>query len=272
MRVFGCIAYAHVDNGKLEPRTIKCIFLGYKSGVKGSKLWNPKTQKVFISKNVIFNETAMLHDVSSTDVPIESEQQSTIQHPTVQVEQVIGSTSDKENVDAHDEPAFDDEHVTPNQPVVQPSWNLARDRVRRGVSKPPSRLIDECNIVSYALSVAEEIEGNAEPSSYSEAIISGDSNKWTIAMHDEMESLEKNGTWDLVKLPREKKPIRCKWVFKRKEGISPNDEARYKARLVAKGYSQIPGIDFNEVFSPVVKHSAIHTLLSIVSMHDYELE
>jgi hypothetical protein len=42
--------------------------------------------------------------------------------------------------------------------------------------------------------------------------------------------------------------------------------------LVAKGYSQIPVIDFNDVFSPVVKHSTIHTLLSIVAMHDYELE
>ena len=63
-RVFGCTAYAHVDNGKLEPRAVKCIFLGYKSGVKGFKLWNPQTQKVVISRNVIFNESAMLHDVS----------------------------------------------------------------------------------------------------------------------------------------------------------------------------------------------------------------
>ncbi len=34
LRVFGCTAYAHVDNGKLEPKAIKCIFLGYPSGVK----------------------------------------------------------------------------------------------------------------------------------------------------------------------------------------------------------------------------------------------
>jgi len=80
LRVFGCTAYAHVDNGKLEPRAVKCIFLGYKSGVKGFKLWNPETQKVVISRNVIFNESAMLHDVTSTNVPVESEQHATIQH------------------------------------------------------------------------------------------------------------------------------------------------------------------------------------------------
>ena len=38
LRVFGCTVYAHVDNGKLEPGAIKCLFLGYGSGVKGYKL------------------------------------------------------------------------------------------------------------------------------------------------------------------------------------------------------------------------------------------
>ena len=87
-----------------------------------------------------------------------------------------------------------------------------------------------------------------------------------------MESLEKNGTWDLVKLPKDKKHVHCKWIFKRKEAMSPSEPARYKARLVAKSYSQISDIDFNDVFSPVVKHSSIRTLLSIVAMRDYELE
>jgi transposase InsO family protein len=46
LRVFSCTTYAHVDNGKLEPKSIKCIFLDCQSGVKGYKLWNPQTQKL----------------------------------------------------------------------------------------------------------------------------------------------------------------------------------------------------------------------------------
>ena len=62
LRVFGCTAYAHVDNGKLEPRAIKCLFLGYGSGVKGYKLWNPETKKTFMSRSVVFNESVMFND------------------------------------------------------------------------------------------------------------------------------------------------------------------------------------------------------------------
>ncbi|KAG8474588.1 hypothetical protein CXB51_031227 [Gossypium anomalum] len=46
LKIFGCPAYAHVNNGKLEPRSIKCVFLGYKAGVKGYKLWCPENRKV----------------------------------------------------------------------------------------------------------------------------------------------------------------------------------------------------------------------------------
>jgi hypothetical protein len=84
--------------------------------------------------------------------------------------------------------------------------------------------------------------------------------------------LEKNYTWDVVPLPKGKKPVRCKWIYKRKEDLSPNEPPKYKGRLVAKGFSQIPCVDYNDVFSPVVKHSSICTFSSIVAAHDLELE
>jgi hypothetical protein len=91
--VFGCTAYAHIDNGKLEPRAVKCIFLGYQSGVKGYKLWNPQTQKNVISRNVIINESAMLPDNPSTSAPVQ-------QTSSVQVKHFIDvdSTPDNDNV------------------------------------------------------------------------------------------------------------------------------------------------------------------------------
>ena len=56
-----------------------------------------------------------------------------------------------------------------------------------------------------------------------------------------------------------------KWVFKKKEAVSEKEGEQFKARLVAKGYSQRHGIDYNEVFSPVVKHTSIRVMLALVT-------
>ena len=85
-----------------------------------------------------------------------------------------------------------------------------------------------------------------------------------------MESLAKNETWNIVEAPKKKKIVGRKWIFK-KEGPCSGVPPIYKARVVAKGYSQIEGVDFHEVFSPIVKHSFIRALLALVAMEDLEL-
>eukprot|EP00253_Pinus_taeda_P034728 PITA_34728 len=80
-----------------------------------------------------------------------------------------------------------------------------------------------------------------------------------------------NEAWDLVELSAGRKPIGSKWVFKKKTNAEGKVE-KYKARLVAKGYSQVPEIDFGDIFSLVAKVTSIRLLLSIADAFDFEVE
>jgi hypothetical protein len=84
LKVFGCTAYAHVDNEKLEPRAVKCLFLGYGSGIKGYTLWNPETRKTFMSRSVVFNEYVMFTD----SLPLDHVSEKELQSMCIQVEHV----------------------------------------------------------------------------------------------------------------------------------------------------------------------------------------
>ena len=81
-------------------------------------------------------------------------------------------------------------------------------------------------------------------------------------MDDEYSALMRNNTWQLVELPPSRVPIGSKWVFRTKYNLDGSLQ-KYKARLVAWGFSQRPGFDFTEAFSPVVKPTSIRVILSL---------
>ena len=75
-------------------------------------------------------------------------------------------------------------------------------------------------------------------------------------MQDEMDSLHENYTYDLVELLKGKRALRNKWVFKLKNG-EDGSSPRYKARIVVNGFQQKKGINFDEIFSPLIKMTSI---------------
>jgi hypothetical protein len=63
-RIFGCIAFVHIpahNRDKLDPRALKCIFIGYSPTQKGYKCYHPTSKKTFVSKDVTFDEDANLY-------------------------------------------------------------------------------------------------------------------------------------------------------------------------------------------------------------------
>eukprot|EP00253_Pinus_taeda_P004324 PITA_04324 len=89
-------------------------------------------------------------------------------------------------------------------------------------------------------------------------------------MNEEYHSLLANDTWDLVPLPKGRKLVRCKWVYRTKYGPDGKVD-KHKARLVAKGFPQVEGIDYTETFSPVAKMNSIRLVLSLAASLKWEV-
>ena len=271
LRVFGSTVYYHVSEGKLEPRAKKGVFVGYGDGVKRYRIWSSSEGRIILSRNVVFDENSMLNStvksIATEDLDGVDEQVELQVTHDVSESQLQGGEDQHTTAEAADT-SSSDVHPQARQ------RSITIDRARRTNVKPPLRYGFE-DMMAYALQVANEVEDEPsadEPPTYKEAISGSERAKWLAAMQKEIESLLKNLTWELVPRPKGRKIVTCKWIFKKKEGTTPDEGIRYKARLVARGFTQKEGVDYNEIFSPVVRHTSIRVLLAIVAHYDLELE
>ena len=249
LRAFGCSAYIHVpkdERKKLDPKSKKCVFLGYSTTRKGYRLYHQKTSSIIHSRDVIFDELTRGHDSEEgrQHIPVENFQQ----------EDDLNIPESEEVSDEHDE-SVEHDSTEPYSATVP-----VRRKSTRETRRP-----DFYGIRAYVAT-----EPQKEPRTVSEALQSPDKQQWKAAMEKEMESIDSNDVWDLVKLPANRKPIGSKWVFKRKINADGSIE-RYKARLVAQGFSQKKGLDYDETFSPVVRFESFRNLVAVAVQKQLKL-
>lgn len=244
LKIFGCIAYTLIsqqNRQKLDCKSEKCIFVGYSSQSKAYRLYNPTSGKIIVSRNVVFDEFANWNWFENKK----------IQTAEIQIE---------DDISVQKEVSIDSQTTTNAQSSLQ-----LEARPRRQ-TQPSSRLRDfevfqddaidaEGDIIHFAMFA------NIDPSSYGEA---AEKEVWRNAMKEEMVSIERNGTWDLVNLPAGKEAIGLKWVFKTKYQADGKIQ-KYKARLVAKGYRQQYGVDYEETFAPVVRFETVRVALALAA-------
>ena len=157
-------------------------------------------QKVVISRDVVFDENSMIKVFRKEEDSQEKGSSIDNNRSVVQVElDEVESQLEKESYNGDQE-----------------DHNMISKRPKRHI-RPPVRYGFE-DLASYCLIISNE-----DLFTFQETIDSS-RNKWMEAMVEEMESLNKNKTWELSELPKGKKPIGCKWVFRKKKAVSKKEE------------------------------------------------
>ncbi|KAL0292007.1 UNVERIFIED_CONTAM: Retrovirus-related Pol polyprotein from transposon TNT 1-94 [Sesamum calycinum] len=126
----------------------------------------------------------------------------------------------------------------------------------------------------FAYSVAVEImdEDDNDPQTMEECQHRNDWKSWKKAIQDELDSLNKREVFGpIIPTPKGVKPVGYKWVFVLKRN-EQNEVVRYKARLVAQGFTQKPGIDYTEIYSPVVDATTLRFLISLSVIEQLKMQ
>ena len=301
LRIFGCACFPLLrpyNDNKLQPKTKMCIFLGYANQYKGYLCFDVVANRTYISRHVIFNEhvfpfqqlktgsrpkTPISHSYTSMSSPVVNTQNVIVLPPSPIVQPAIAPSSSSKSItpanvasapppvepvsNSEIAPLVDHLSIASFQPeAISVIQNIPAMNVHSMKTRSKSGIVKK-KVCFFASSSSATDLSNSEPSTYKSAMSHP---VWLDAMTEELSALQTQGTWSLVALPTHKNLVGCKWIFKIKRHAD-GSIARHKARLVAKGFSQEPGLDYGETFSPVVKPTTVRLVLALAAQFEWSL-
>ncbi|KAG7303823.1 hypothetical protein JYU34_010719 [Plutella xylostella] len=281
LRTFGCVVYALTENRtKLDSKCKEYIFVGYCEDSKGYRLLDPcNPSKCIKARNVTFFENKFFKKVSNDGdmfymveldcsansseerMPSDGSAASAGPSPSQQVvpterRSVVSRASSSEL-------SLSDDETSGSDPTYVPGDSTLDSVDSNFCVSTQDEPLESAHTVMLS-------HGCDEPMTVSEALNGPEAKHWLTAMQDEYQSFLDNKCWNLAEPIEGQKPVRCKWVFKKKYGLD-GKLLRYKARLVAKGYTQKYGLDYDETFSPVIRHSTLRSLFAVAAEFEMDI-
>ncbi|RDX73793.1 hypothetical protein CR513_46544, partial [Mucuna pruriens] len=255
LRVFNCKTFVHVpkdERSKLYINTRHCIFIGYGQDKYGYRLYDPVEKKLVKSRNVQFMEdqTIEINKVKKA-TPKKDNSLSEIDQVWMHVHDLDTTKNNVKNGEQHDYQLGDVFYV----PLDNDAEEERRCyKMRIWVMLPNHLLFNSRSLIGRD----NHLQDGEEPECYQEVTKSEERQKWLDVMQDELNSLHDFHTYELVKLPKGKKVLENRWI--------------YKVKQESNSASPRKGVDFNEIFSPVVKMSSIRIVLSLTTIFYLEVE
>lgn len=288
MRRFGAEVFVltpQQKRNKLQPKSRKMKFIGFDQHAKGFRVTDGK--QVTISREVKFTEDIdkktkrkrsrqtkreVSNDPEESSCPVgleyfnDDDAENVIQEvPEMNHENQGESDSEEEWFDAEEgegSSSSEEEQEEPENAPEPPQQPEPRRSARTNAGKLPARFKDfVLDDVAMLVSV--------DPKSDREAMASNDAEFWKKAKEEELQAIKRNNTWKTVNLPKNRKAIGSKWVFKSK--TDENGERQFKARLVAQGFTQQFGVDYSECFAPVGNAASMRILLTVAGMKGFHV-
>jgi hypothetical protein len=199
---------------KLKTKADKCVFIGYPKETIGYAFYLRSEGKVFVTKNGSFLEKEFLSkELSGTKIELDEVVEPLLQPVSSEAQKDVSVTPT-----SVEEEANDIDHEDSDQVTIEPRRSTRIRTTPEWYGNPVLKVM---------------LLDNDEPTSYGEAMVGPDSNKWLGAMKSVIGSMYENKVWTLVDLPDDRQAIENKWIFKKKTDADGNVTI-YEARLVSK--------------------------------------
>nr|GEV34256.1 retrovirus-related Pol polyprotein from transposon TNT 1-94 [Tanacetum cinerariifolium] len=222
LRVFGSVCYA-LRTGhkhKLEDKSQKFIFVGYCTNSKAYRLFDPLTQRLSVSRNVVFDENVdwkWKDDNSNKKLVFEDDEE-----VQTQGEMLSNSYNATPTTGSHSSSLSS----SPDKLSQSSSSNQSSSSKFRYAKSPPSSPPKGSSFNELSSVVSPHLRRiTVEKAMQKE--------EWREAMEDELTSIKRNKTWEMTGLPKGKNTISLKWIYKTKF-LSDGSIQKHKARLVAR--------------------------------------